>query len=106
MTPCDPCAMSTFAVLEERFGAWDWSRDLRDQDGFADHAAVMDALVDDGFIVLGGPVGEGKHVLLIVDAEDSADVQARLAVDPWIGERLRVTRIEPWTILLRQAAQS
>ena len=87
--------MSTFAVLEERFGAWDWSRDLRDQDGFADHAAVMDALVDDGFIVLGGPVGEGKHVLLIVDADDSADVHARLAVDPWIGERLRVTRIEP-----------
>jgi len=98
--------MSTFAVLEERFGAWDWSRDLRDQDGFADHAAVMDALVADGFIVLGGPVGEGKHVLLIVDADDSADVHARLADDPWIGERLRVTRIEPWTILLRQAAQS
>ena len=98
--------MSIFAVLEERFGAWDWSRDLRDQDGFADHAAVMDALVADGFIVLGGPVGEGKHVLLIVDADDSADVHARLAVDPWIGERLRVTRIEPWTILLRQAAQS
>ncbi len=97
--------MSTFAVIEERFGAWDWSRDLRDQDGFADHAAVMDALVDEGFIVLGGPVGEGKHVLLIVDADDAADVQARLAVDPWIGERLRVTRIEPWTILLRQAAQ-
>ena len=43
---------------------------------------------------------------LIVDADDSADVHARLAVDPWIGERLRVTRIEPWTILLRQAAQS
>jgi len=98
--------MSIFAVLEERFGAWDWSRDLRDQDGFADHAAVMDALVADGFIVLGGPVGEGKHVLLIVDADDSADVHARLAVDPWIGERLRVTRIEPWTILLRQTAQS
>ncbi len=98
--------MSTFAVLEERFGAWDWSRDLRDQDGFADHAAVMDALVHEGFIVLGGPVGEGKHVLLIVDADDAADVHARLAVDPWIGERLRVTRIEPWTILLRQAAQS
>ena len=98
--------MSTFVVLEERFGAWDWSRDLRDQDGFADHAAVMDALVDDGFIVLGGPVGERKHVLLIVDADDSADVHARLAVDPWIGERLRVTCIEPWTILLRQSAQS
>jgi hypothetical protein len=60
MTPCDPCAMPTFAVLEERFGAWDWSRDLRDQDGFADHAAIMNALVDDGFIVLGGPVGEAS----------------------------------------------
>ena len=92
--------MSIFAVLEERYGAWDWSGDLRDQAGFADHAAVMDALVDDGFIILGGPIGDGKHVMLVVDAVDPADVHARLEADPWIGERLRVTRIEPWTILL------
>jgi len=43
----------------------------------------MDALVDDGIVVLGGPVGEGdgKHVLLVVDVAE-AEIRARLAADP------------------------
>ena len=46
-----------FAVRLERGGPWDWSRDLREQDGWDEHARFMDALAEDGFIVLGGPVG-------------------------------------------------
>ena len=44
-----------FAVRLERGGPWDWSRDLREQDGWNEHARFMDSLVDDGFVVLGGP---------------------------------------------------
>jgi hypothetical protein len=40
-------------------------------------------------------------VLLIVDAETEADVQGRLADDPWAGtDRLQITSIEPWTIIV------
>jgi hypothetical protein len=46
-----------FAVRLKRGGPWDWSRDLREQDGWDEHARFMDALVDEGFIVLGGPLG-------------------------------------------------
>jgi hypothetical protein len=42
-----------FAVRLERGGPWDWSRDLRDQSGWNEHARFMESLVDDGFIVLG-----------------------------------------------------
>jgi hypothetical protein len=38
-----------FAVRLRRGGPWDWSRDLREQDGRDKHAQFMDALVDDGF---------------------------------------------------------
>jgi hypothetical protein len=33
-----------FAVRLERGGPWDWSRDLRQQDGWDEHARFMDVL--------------------------------------------------------------
>jgi len=42
---------------------------MREQEKWAEHAAFMDALADDGFVILGGPLGDGTEVLLIVDAD-------------------------------------
>ncbi len=41
----------------------------------------MDALAAEGFVLLGGPVGEGDgdDVLLVVEAADEATIRARLA---------------------------
>jgi uncharacterized protein len=90
-----------FAVRLRRGGPWDWSRDLRDQDGWDEHAQFMDALVDDGFILLGGPLGNGRDVLHAVSAESEQAVRERLARDNWAQNgMLTVTSIEPWTILL------
>lgn len=37
----------------------------------------------------------------IVDADDETAIQTRLADDPWVPtEQLRITSIEPWTILV------
>jgi hypothetical protein len=61
----------------------------------------MDALVEDGFVVLGGPIGDGERVLLAVEAEDEATVRARFAPDPWLPAGiLEIASIEPWTIWL------
>ena len=38
---------------------WDHSRARREQAGWSEHAAFMDALAEEGFVVLGGPIGEG-----------------------------------------------
>jgi uncharacterized protein YciI len=90
-----------FAVRLERGGPWDWSRDLREQDGFEEHARFVDALVDEGFIVLGGPLEGGRDVLHAIEAESEDDVRRRLAEDNWAENgMLTVTSIEPWTVLL------
>ena len=34
-----------------------------------EHAAFMNALVDDGFVVLGGPLGDEGKILLIIKAQ-------------------------------------
>jgi hypothetical protein len=93
--------MDLYAVRERRGGPWDWSLDLREQDGFAEHARFMDDLVESRFVVLGGPLEGDREVLLVIDAPDEDAIRERLADDPWIrGGMLTVTSIERWTILL------
>jgi hypothetical protein len=90
-----------FAVRLERGGPWDWSRELREQDGWVEHARFMDSLVDEGFIVLGGPVASDREVLLATSAASADVVRERLALDNWARNgMLTIKSIEPWTILL------
>jgi len=64
--------------------AWDHSRARREQVGWDEHAAFMDPLVDEGFVLLGGPIGDGdgENTLLVVGGEDESQVRARPADDP------------------------
>jgi hypothetical protein len=64
----------------------------------------MDALVDGGFIVLGGPVGEGdgEDTLAVIDAESEVVIRERLAEDPWPSDMLAIKSIEPWSVWLRR----
>jgi uncharacterized protein YciI len=95
-----------FAVRLVRGGPWDWSRDLREQDGWEEHAQFMDSLVEGGFIVLGGPLGGEREILHAVSAPSEQAVQECLAKDNWHQNgMLTIKSIEPWTVLLggRQA---
>jgi uncharacterized protein YciI len=94
---------SHYLVREARGPAWNHTRRRREQAGWDEHAAFMDALTDEGVVVLGGPVGEGDgtDAVLVLDLPDEAAVRARLAGDPWIKDgTLKIASAEPWTILL------
>jgi len=93
-----------FLVKRAHGPSWDPSRVRRDQDGWDDHAAFMDKLVDGGVIVLGGPVGhgDGTHALLVMDVGSEAEVRERLAADPWGENMLKTESIETWSIFLRR----
>lgn len=93
--------MARFVVRLRRGGPWDWSRDMRAQDGWDEHASFMDALVDDGFLLLGGPLQDGRDTLHVVEADSEAAVRARFAADPWAANgMLTPVAVEGWTILL------
>jgi uncharacterized protein YciI len=90
-----------FHVVLHRSGPeWDPSRPLEGQSGWTEHAAFMDGLVDEGFVVLGGPLFDEHRVVHAVEAESEEAVRARLAHDPWSGTHLLVAAIDPWTIRL------
>jgi uncharacterized protein YciI len=90
-----------YAVTKEQAEGWDGRLKRRQQQQWDEHAAFMDGLVDDGFVILGGPLGDGKKVLLILAAENEQEIATRLANDPWTPLRmLRTTSVERWEILL------
>jgi uncharacterized protein YciI len=94
-------ARTLWAVRRLRGGPWDWCRDLRDQDGFGEHARIMDRMVEDGFILLGGPLAGDREVLHVVDAPSEEAIHARLAEDNWTQNgMLETVSVERWTILL------
>lgn len=96
--------MAIFAVTLENGPGFDETLPRRGQQVWDEHAAFMDSLVEDGFVLLGGPLGDVDHdrvLLLVVDAADKTEIVDRLAEDPWAPLRMLTTvSVEPWTIWL------
>lgn len=92
-----------YLVTRAKGPAWDHARRRREQVGWDEHAAFMDALAAEGVVVIGGPVGEGDgdDTLLVVDLPSEAAVRQRLAIDPWAESVLLIKSIRPWSVWLR-----
>jgi uncharacterized protein YciI len=93
--------MAMFHVVVHRSGPqWDTTKPLEEQSGWREHAAFMDDLVEQGFIVLGGPLSDEFRVVHAVDAESEDEIRSTLSRDPWSETHLVIGAIEPWTIRL------
>src|SRR6188472_2663159 len=93
--------MATFFVVERRRGpSWEPALPLERQSGWTEHAAFMDRLVDDGVVVLGGPLADEERVVLVVDAATGDEVRSVLGEDPWSRTHLVVESVDAWTIRL------
>jgi uncharacterized protein YciI len=84
--------VACFAVTREPGAGWAASPTMRNQDNWTEHAAFMNALAHEGFVVLGGPLADGLIVLLIVKAESEEEIRARLVDDPWTQVRVTPSR--------------
>jgi len=92
--------MPHFLVTLSQSGPqFDRSKPVQEQSGWAEHAAFMDALVERGFIVIGGllPDFRAAHA---VEAASEAQVRETLAKDNWSGSHLVLERVEPWDVKL------
>ena len=93
--------MALFAVIRTRGAAWEPAKTMRSQRQWSEHASFMDHLAADGFVVLGGPLGDGPDVLLAISATDEGEVRFVLQQDPWSKSEILILKsIQPWTILL------
>ncbi len=91
-----------FVVRRTRGQTWESGKPLSAQALWSEHAAFMNRLAEEGFVVLGGPFGEEGGSLLIIDASDEETVVATLARDPWIqADKIQESSVQPWPILLQ-----
>ena len=90
-----------FVVVRSRGPAWDDSKPLEGQSEWDAHAVFMDALFEQGFAALVGPLEGTRDALLVLRASSAPEIVERLASDPWTTNGLLVTKqISPWQIRL------
>lgn len=93
--------MANFAVTLVHGPGWDDSRPIREQRDWIAHADFMDALADDGVIIVGGPLGDGSSTLHAVEATGEDEIRTRFEADPWaLAGLLRIGSVQPWALWL------
>jgi uncharacterized protein YciI len=96
---------NTFVVVSSVGPNRDRSKGTREQPFWDEHAAFIDQLVDDGFILMGGPLvgrdGLPQGALLIVNAQNESEVREKLKNDPWFMRGiLKLESVKRWEIFI------
>jgi uncharacterized protein YciI len=80
---------------------WNPDKPVREQPFWDGHAQYMDALFEKGAIILGGPFADRTGSLVIVAADNVAQVREMFRRDPWTEQDvLVVADVKEWTIFL------
>ena len=79
----------------------DFSKGTREQLFWDEHAKFIDQLVDDGFILMGGPLVDEGGSLLVFNAGDENEVREKLKSDPWFEKGiLKLDAAKRWQIFI------
>jgi uncharacterized protein YciI len=95
----------TFLAISSVGPNSDPSKGTREQPFWDEHAAFVDTFVNDGFILMGGPLihesGVPHGALLIVNAADENEVREKLKNDPWFQKGvLKLESVKRWEIFV------
>ena len=92
---------NTFVAISSAGPNRDLSKGTREQPFWDEHAKFIDRLVDDGFILMGGPLIDEGGALLIFNAEDENEVIKKLKNDPWFERGiLKLESVKRWQIFI------
>lgn len=90
-----------FVILSSAGPNRDPSKDTRQQPLWDEHAAFIDQLVADGFILMGGPFVDEGGAMLIVNADDENEVRQKLKPDPWFEHGiLKLESVKRWQVFV------
>ncbi len=94
---------NTFVAISSAGPNRDLSKGSREQRFWDEHGVFIDALVDEGFILMGGPLVDEGGAMLIVKAEDEKEVREKMKNDPWYEHgMLKLESIKRWEIFIDQ----
>ena len=92
---------NTFIAISSAGPNRDQSKGTREQPFWDEHAAFIDQLVDEGFILMGGPLVDEGGSLLIVNAKNENELREKLKNDPWFEHGiLKLESVKRWQIFI------
>jgi uncharacterized protein YciI len=90
---------NTYMILSSCGPNRDLSKDTREQAFWDDHVPFINNLIEEGFIFLGGPLIDEGGAVLVVRAEDEAEVRRKMQHDPWyVNGILTLDSVKRWEI--------
>ena len=93
--------MTYYAAFLRPGSLWNPDKAVREQPFWDEHARFMDALFEQGMIILGGPFADRSGSLVIVAADSAAQVYEMYRSDPWTEKDvLVVADVKEWVIFL------
>jgi len=92
---------NTFLAISSAGPNRDPSKSTREQPLWDEHAAFIDQLVANGFILMGGPLVDESGAMLVVNADDENEVREKLKNDPWFTRGvLKLESVKRWQIFI------
>ena len=92
---------NTFVILWALGPAWVPGKTVREQPYWVEHAEFMDALYENGTVVLGGPFADATGSLVIVEAESEGEVAEVFAQDPFVVHDIfALNSLKQWVLFL------
>ena len=100
--------MGRRVIVRFRAGpTWESGGPIREQAGWDAHAAFVDALVERGTVVMGGPYADNSGSMILLEGVDAAEAERIVVEDPFIENGVFVLdEIREWTIFVDEQAQA
>jgi uncharacterized protein len=94
-------AKNTYLMVSSAGANRDLSKGSREQLFWDEHAAFIDKLDEEGFILMGGPLVDEGGAVLIVHAVDEQEIREKTKDDPWyVNDILKFESIKRWDIFI------
>jgi uncharacterized protein YciI len=91
----------TIAVFLRHGTQWNPEKSVREQAFWDEHAQFMDALFDEGKVILGGPFNDDSGSMVILAVESVEAARVIFQSDPWAQhDILRASEFKEWIIFL------
>jgi uncharacterized protein YciI len=91
----------TFVTISSAGPNRDLSKSTREQPLWDEHAAFIEQLIAEGFILMGGPLVDEGGAMLIVNSDDETEVREKLKNDPWFEcGILKLESVRRWEVFI------
>ena len=91
----------TFIIIFTPGSAWIAGKTSREQAYWTEHAAFMDALFEDGIVIMGGPYADYSSIMVILEASNESEVRDLFKRDPFVVHGIfHVSSVNEWLVFL------